>query len=233
MKSFRHLDTLTAAFVAVLLISNIASTKIVDFGSIGLGTWSFQLAFDAGTLLFPLAYIFGDVLTEVYGYARTRRVIWLGFGAAALLASVLALVSWLPPASDWATNQTAFEAILGQTPRIVAASLLAYLCGEFTNSYILAKLKIWTAGRRLWARTIGSTIIGEGLDTVIFCLVAFYGVLPNSLLITVIISNYIFKVGVEVLATPVTYAVVKYLKRSENEDHYDRETNFNPLGFQA
>ncbi len=219
MRSYRHLDTITAIFVAVLLISNIASTKIVAFG---------PFSFDGGTLLFPLAYIFGDVLTEVYGYARSRRVIWLGFLAAALLAGVLSIVNALPAASDW-TGQAAFETILGQTPRIVAASLLAYFAGEFTNSFVLAKLKIFTSGKYLWIRTIGSTLIGEGLDTAIFCLVAFAGVFSNELLLVVIISNYIFKVGVEVLATPLTYAVVAWLKRAENEDYYDRKTNFNPF----
>ncbi|MFA6458365.1 MAG: queuosine precursor transporter [Patescibacteria group bacterium] len=219
MRSYRHLDTITAIFVAVLLISNIASTKIVAFG---------PFSFDGGTLLFPLAYIFGDILTEVYGYARSRRVIWLGFLAAALLAGVLSIVNYLPAAADW-TGQAAFATILGQTPRIVAASLLAYFAGEFTNSFVLAKLKIFTAGKYLWMRTIGSTLIGEGLDTAIFCLVAFAGVFSNELLLAVIISNYIFKVGVEVLATPLTYAVVAWLKRAENEDYYDRKTNFNPF----
>jgi uncharacterized integral membrane protein (TIGR00697 family) len=230
MKSYRHLDLITALFVAVLIISNLASTKIVSFGSLGFGDWSFPLAFDAGTLLFPLAYIFGDVLTEVYGYARSRRVIWLGFISAILLTGMLTLVTWLPPATEW-TNQIAFTSILGQMPRIVAASLIAYLIGEFTNSYILAKLKIWTDGKKLWLRTIGSTLVGEGLDTTIFCLIAFYG--STELLITIIISNYVFKVGIEVLATPFTYAAVAYLKKAEEVDHYDRTTNFNPLKLEA
>jgi len=219
MKTYRHLDTITALFVAVLLISNVASTKIVDFGI---------FSFDGGTLLFPLAYIFGDILTEVYGYARSRRVIWLGFVGSALMAATLALVNYLPAATDW-PYQEAFQAILGQTVRIVAASLAAYFAGEFANSYILAKLKIAMQGKHLWMRTIGSTLIGEGLDTVIFCLIAFYGVFDNHLLLVIILSNYVFKVGVEVLFTPFTYGIVGFLKRAESEDYYDKKTNFNPF----
>lgn len=219
MKTYRHLDTITALFVAVLLISNVASTKIVDFGI---------FSFDGGTLLFPLAYIFGDILTEVYGYARSRRVIWLGFMGSAMLAATLALVNYLPAAADW-PYQEAFATILGQTVRIVIASLAAYFAGEFANSYILAKLKIATKGKYLWLRTIGSTLIGEGLDTIIFCLIAFYGAFENQLLITIILSNYVFKVGVEVLFTPLTYGIVGFLKRAEQEDFYDKKTNFNPF----
>lgn len=218
-RTYRYLDFITAAFVAVLLISNVASTKIVAFG---------PLSFDGGTLLFPLAYIFGDVLTEVYGYARSRRVIWTGFFWLVMAALVFAIVDWLPPAGDW-PNQDAFSAILGQTPRIVAASLMAYFAGEFANSFVLAKMKIATEGRWLWTRTIGSTLVGEGIDTVVFVLVAFYGVLPNELLWAVLVSNYIFKVGVEVLFTPVTYRVVAFLKRAEREDYYDVDTDFNPF----
>lgn len=218
-RSFRYLDFITAAFVAVLLVSNVASTKIVAVG---------PFSFDGGTLLFPLAYIFGDILTEVYGYARSRRVIWIGFFWLLAAAVVFAIVDWLPPAADW-PNQDAFNAILGQTPRIVAASLLAYFAGEFANSFVLAKMKVATEGRWLWMRTIGSTLVGEGIDTVVFVLVAFYGVLPNALLWAVLVSNYIFKVGVEVLFTPVTYRVVAFLKRAEHEDYYDVDTDFNPF----
>lgn len=218
-RSFRYLDFITAAFVAVLLVSNVASTKIVAFG---------PFSFDGGTLLFPLAYIFGDILTEVYGYARSRRVIWIGFFWLLAAAVVFAIVDWLPPAADW-PNQDAFNAILGQTPRIVAASLLAYFAGEFANSFVLAKMKVATEGRWLWTRTIGSTLVGEGIDTVVFVLVAFYGVLPNALLWAVLVSNYIFKVGVEVLFTPVTYRVVAFLKRAEHENYYDVDTDFNPF----
>ncbi|MBI5456924.1 queuosine precursor transporter [Candidatus Kaiserbacteria bacterium] len=218
-RSFKHLGTISVFFVSVLLISNIASTKIVDFG------W---FTFDGGTLLFPLSYIFADILTEVYGFRRSRKVIWLGFFSALVMSLVLIIVGKLPPAADWG-NQEAYNAILGLTPRIVIGSLLAYFCGEFVNSFVLAKMKVWTAGKRLWMRTIGSTVVGEGVDTAIFVLVAFWGVLPAPLLITVIVSNYIFKTGVEVLFTPITYAIVKYLKKTENEDYYDRGTNFNPF----
>ncbi|MCW5853515.1 MAG: queuosine precursor transporter [Anaerolineae bacterium] len=222
-RTYRYIDLVMAAFVAVLLISNIASTKIVALG---------PLSFDGGTLLFPLAYIFGDVLTEVYGYRRSRRVIWTGFFWLVVTALVLAIVDWLPSAGDW-SGQEAFHAILGQTPRIVAASLLAYFAGEFSNSFVLAKMKLATQGRWLWTRTIGSTLVGEGVDTVVFVLVAFLGVLPTELVWAVLISNYIFKVGVEVVFTPVTYAVVAFLKRAEHEDYYDRDTNFNPFALSS
>ena len=222
-RTYRYLDFITAAFVAVLLISNVASTKIVSLG---------PLSFDGGTLLFPLAYIFGDILTEVYGYARSRRVIWTGFFWLVAAAVVFAVVDWLPPAADW-PNQDAFSASLGQTPRIVAASLLAYFAGEFANSFVLAKMKVATEGRWLWTRTIGSTLVGEGIDTVVFVVVAFYGVLPNELLWAVLVSNYVFKVGVEVVFTPVTYRVVAFLKRAEREDYYDVDTNFNPFAVGA
>jgi len=219
-KNYKYLGDLSVFFVSVLLISNIASTKIVDLG------W---FVFDGGTLLFPLSYIFGDILTEVYGYKRSKRVIWLGFFSALIMSLVFILVGSLPPAVGW-ENQSSYELILGQAPRIVMASLLAYLCGSFSNSFILAKMKILFKGKKLWARTIGSTIVGELIDSSIFILVAFLGVLPNSLLITLIISNYIFKTAVEILFTPITYKVVKFLKKNENEDFYDEKTNFNPFG---
>lgn len=218
-KSFRHLDTITALFVTVLLISNVASTKIVAFG---------PLTFDGGTILFPLSYIFGDILTEVYGYARSRKVIWLGFFAALLMSVTFIVVGALPPAPDW-TYQTAYEQILGLTPRIVVASLIAYFAGEFANSFTLAKLKLVTRGRYLWTRTIGSTLIGQVIDTALFILIAFTGVVPNALLLTLIISNYLFKCGVEVLFTPMTYWITGWLKQQEREDYYDTHTNFNPF----
>lgn len=218
-RTYKYLGMLSVFFVAVLLISNIASTKIVEIG------W---LTFDGGTLLFPLSYIFADILTEVYGFARARRVIWLGFICALVMSAVLYIVGMLPAAADWG-NQAAYDAILGQAPRIVMASLIAYLCGEFINSFILAKMKIWTEGKRLWMRTIGSTVVGEFVDSTLFILIAFAGVLPNSLLLTLIISNYIFKTVIEILFTPATYAATNYLKRAEGEDHYDRDTNFNPF----
>lgn len=218
-KNYKYLGAISVFFVSVLLISNVASTKIVDF------KW---FTFDGGTLLFPLSYIFGDILTEVYGYKRSRGVIWLGFFMALLMSVIFIIVGKLPAASGW-DNQAAYDAILGLTPRIVVASLIAYFFGEFSNSYVLAKMKIWTKGKWLWTRTIGSTIVGELVDSTLFILIAFSGILPNSLLITLIISNYIFKTGVEVLFTPVTYKVVKFLKQKEGEDYYDVGTNFNPF----
>jgi uncharacterized integral membrane protein (TIGR00697 family) len=217
---YKHLDTISGLFVAVLLISNIASAKILDFG------W---FTFDGGTLLFPLSYIFGDILTEVYGYARSRKVIWLGFAGAALMSATLAIVGSLPPAQGW-HHQEAFDAVLGTTPRIVCASLCGYWIGEFTNSYVLAKLKIATKGRWLWTRTIGSTLAGEAFDTVVFAVVAFAGILETQLLVKLIVSNYIFKCGIEIILTPVTYKVVMVLKRVENVDWYDHSTDFNPFG---
>lgn len=219
-KNYKYLSTISVFFVSVLLISNIASTKIVDFG------W---FTFDGGTLLFPLSYIFGDILTEVYGYKKSRQVIWLGFFSALLMSLVFVVVGLLPAASDWG-NQAAYDTILGATPRIIVASLLAFLSGEFSNSFILAKMKIWTKGKMLWARTIGSTIVGELVDSTLFILIAFAGILPGSLLLTLIISNYIFKTLVEILFTPITYAVITFLKKEESEDYYDTNTNFNPFG---
>ncbi len=222
-KAFKHLDTITALFVTVLLISNVASTKIVAFG---------PLTFDGGTILFPLSYIFGDILTEVYGYSRSRKVIWLGFIAALLMSVTFIVVGALPPAADW-PNQEAYDRILGLTPRIVIASLIAYFAGEFSNSFTLANLKIVTNGRQLWLRTIGSTLIGQVVDTTLFILIAFAGVegFSRSLLWTLIVSNYLFKCGVEILFTPVTYWITGWLKQQEHEDYYDRETNFNPFRF--
>lgn len=216
---YRYFDLIMAAFVAVLLISNIASSKILDLG---------PFTFDGGTLLFPISYLFGDILTEVYGYRRGRRVIWVGFGSAALMAGVLALVGALPPAEGW-DNQTAYQTILGATPRIVAGSLIAYFCGEFSNSFTLAKMKVLTQGRWLWTRTIGSTLVGEGVDTLLFVTIAFAGALPWGLFWSVALSNYVFKVGLEALMTPATYRIVAFLKRAENEDVYDIDTNFNPF----
>jgi len=218
-KSFKYLGPISVFFVSVLLISNVASTKIVDFG------W---FTFDGGTLLFPLSYIFGDILTEVYGYKRARPVIWMGFLCALVMSLVFIAVGKLPAAADWPYQQ-AYDQILGLTPRIVAASLIAYFCGEFSNSFVLAKIKILTQGRWLWMRTIGSTVIGEAVDSALFILIAFYGILPGSLLFTLIVSNYIFKTGVETLFTPLTYKAVGFLKKHEGEDYFDYHTNFNPF----
>jgi uncharacterized integral membrane protein (TIGR00697 family) len=218
-QGYRYFDLIMALFVAVLLISNVASSKIVDVG---------PFTFDGGTLLFPISYIFGDILTEVYGYRRSRRVIWAGFACAGLMAGVFALVGALPPAQGW-EYQEAYEAILGTTPRIVLGSLIAYFAGEFSNSYTLAKMKIWTQGRWLWTRTIGSTLVGEGVDTVLFVSIAFAGTMPWSLFWSIVVSNYVFKVGLEAVMTPVTYQITSFLKRTENEDVYDVDTDFNPF----
>ena len=218
---FKYFDVIMALFVAILLISNLASTKIANL-------WLFT--FDGGTILFPLSYIFGDILTEVYGYQRSRKVIWTCFGAALLMSLVLWVVQLLPPAQGW-ENQQAYETLLGFVPRIVLASLTAYFVGEFSNAYLMSKLKIRTKGKYLWMRTIGSTLVGEGIDTVIFCFIAFYGSMSNSLLISVIVSNYIFKTGIEVLFTPLTYAAVGFLKRKEQVDIFDEGISYNPFRF--
>jgi len=224
-RTYLYLDVITAFFVAVLLISNTVSVKPVRL-------WLFT--YDGGTILFPLSYIFGDILTEVYGYARSRRVIWLGFGAAALMAAVYLLVGRLPAAADWPFNKD-YQNILGLTPRIVVASLLAYFSGEFSNSFVLARMKILTRGRWLWSRTIGSTLVGEMVDTLLFVAIAFLGApgYPTRLLGAIVISNYVFKVGIEVLFTPATYAIVRFLKRREHEDHYDYQTDFSPFKLSA
>lgn len=218
-RNYRYLGTIGTLFTAVLLISNIVSTKIVDF------KW---FAFDGGTLLFPLSYVFGDILTEVYGFKAARRVIWLGFFCSLLMSLMIMLVGALPPGIGW-ENQSAYDAILGLTPRLVAASLIAYAAGEFSNSVILAKMKVLTHGRWLWTRTIGSTVVGELVDSGLFVCIAFWGLLPNDVVLSLIVSNYVFKLFFEVVLTPVTYAVVGALKRSEHEDYYDTKTVFNPF----
>lgn len=215
----KYLDLITAAFAVVLVLSNITSTKILSLG------W---FSFDGGTILFPLAYIFGDILTEVYGYARARRVIWIGFAMNLLMVLTFWAVQKLPPAMDWG-NQAAFEAILGVVPRIVLGSLCAYLVGEFLNSYVLAKIKVKMQGKLLWLRAIGSTAVGQFFDTTVFLLIAFAGVLPWNLIWIIWVSNYVFKILVEVIFLPVTYHVVGWLKKKEEVDYYDKDTNFNPL----
>lgn len=218
-RQFKYLDIITVFFVAFLLISNVVASKILMLG---------PLAIDGGGLLFPLTYIFGDILTEVYGYKRTRKAIWLGLSANLLMASMFMLVGILPPAADW-PNQDAYMAILGQSSRIVLASVTAYAIGEFINSFILAKMKIWTKGKLLWSRTIGSTIVGEAFDTTVFMVIAFWGVLPTDLFILVGLSGYLLKVAIEILFTPFTYLIINFLKKKENEDYYDTKTNFNPF----
>jgi uncharacterized integral membrane protein (TIGR00697 family) len=226
-RQYKYFEFVMAAFVAVYLCSNlIGPAKAAQLNLPLLG----PVTFGAGVLFFPISYIFGDILTEVYGYARARRVIWAGFGAM-LFASIMAwVVVHLPPAPEW-QNQAAYEIAFGSTWRIVAASLIAFFCGEFVNSYILAKMKIWTAGKHLWTRTIGSTIFGEGVDSLIFYPIAFYnsGLIPNELLPKIMLAQFLAKVSVEILFTPLTYKIVAWLKRAEHEDYYDRDTNFTPF----
>jgi len=217
--SNKYFDVLVALFVTVLIVSNIASTKILTL-------WKFT--FDGGTILFPLSYIFGDILTEVYGFQKSRRVIWLGFFSAVFMSLVFFIVQVLPPAVDW-SYQESWEQILGFVPRIVLASLMAYFAGEFSNSIILSRLKIFTRGKYLWTRTISSTLVGQAIDTLIFCIIAFYGTMPNELLIVVIVSNYIFKCGVEILFTPFTYIITGFLKKREKIDVFDHGVKYNPF----
>ena len=229
---YRYYDWVMALFVTVLIVSNIASSaKIVDWG---VSLFGLPLAFDAGTLLFPVSYIFGDVLTEVYGFRRSRRVIWTGFAMLVLTAGVLWLVRIMPGETEWQgyAGDNAYQAILGgmSSGGIVIASLAAYLAGEFSNSVVLARMKVLTRGRFLWMRTIGSTLVGQGVDTLIFVLVAtLLGVFPWVLLGTLLLTNYVFKVGIEALMTPVTYRIISALKRAENEDYYDTHTRFTPF----
>jgi queuosine precursor transporter len=219
-RTYKYYDLLMAGFVTVLLCSDIIGVqKVCTIGGISFG---------AGILFFPLSYAFGDVLTEVYGYARSRKVIWTGFGALIFAAFMSWVIVRLPAEQTW-RGQEAYEAIFGQTPRIIFASLTAFWAGEFANSFVLAKLKILTNGKWLWTRTIGSTVAGEGVDSLIFYPLAFAGVWTTHNLVAVLISNYCFKVLWEVLATPLTYKIVGFLKKAESEDYYDRNTNFNPF----
>ena len=224
-RNFKYYDYILGLFVAVLLISNIVSVKAVR---IALPCLNWAFSFDGGTLLFPFSYIFADILTEVYGYERSRRVIWSGFTGLGLMAGLIWLVGVIPPDPMW-EQQKAYEAVLLTAPRIALASIIAYFVGEFTNSYILSRLKIITRGRWLWMRTIGSTLAGELIDSGIFVYLAFWGIWDQSLIFTVFISNYIFKTLYEIAATPLTYAATGWLKRVEQEDHYDYNANYNPF----
>ena len=224
---YRYYDLVMAAFVAVLLCSNLvgpAKIAQLEFPIIG------AITFGAGVMFFPISYVFGDILTEVYGYSRARKVIWAGFGALAFASVMSAVIVALPPAPQW-QNQGAYEIAFGSTWRIALASLVAFWCGEFVNSFVLAKMKIATGGRWLWTRTIGSTIVGEGVDSALFYPLAFYnsGLIPNELLPAVMLTQFVAKVAVEVLFTPLTYRIVAALKRAEREDYYDRKTDFNPF----
>ena len=228
----RYFDLILAIFVTVLIVSNIASSaKIVDLGFNLLGI---PLAFDAGTILFPVSYIFGDILTEVYGYRRSRRVIWTGFFCLGLSSLVLWIVSILPGEATWQqyAGDAAYAAILGgmSTGGIVLGSLAGYWSGEFSNSFTLARMKVLTRGRWLWARTIGSTLVGELVDSLVFVLIACaFGIFPWSLFVTLVLTNYLFKCAVEALMTPLSYLVVNTLKRREGVDVYDTHTDFNPF----
>jgi uncharacterized integral membrane protein (TIGR00697 family) len=230
-RDFRYYDFVMAAFVTVLVCSNlIGPAKIAQLDLPLIGT----VTFGAGVLFFPISYVFGDVLTEVYGYARARRVIWSGFGALAFASLMASVVVALPPAPFW-QHQPAYEIAFGSTWRIVGASMIAYFCGEFVNSFVLAKMKIATGGRWLWMRTIGSTIFGEAVDSALFYPLAFYdsGIIPNDKLPIVMLAQFITKVLVEVVFTPVTYRIVGALKKAEQEDYYDVQTNFSPFTLKA
>ena len=229
VRQYRYFDLIMVAFVAVLLISNIIVVKVwqlgpIRIGPLTLGPW----ITDGATFLFPISYIFGDILTEVYGYARSRRVIWAGFVAIGAASAIYTAVGLLPAAADW-PYQDAYATILGQVPRFAVAGLIAFWAGEFCNSFALARLKILTQGRQLWVRTIGSTIVGQAVDTSIFAVIGFWGILPPGGIWDLIRFGFVFKVSYEALATPVTYAVVAFLKRAEQEDYYDVGTDFNPF----
>ncbi|MBT5572123.1 MAG: queuosine precursor transporter [Alphaproteobacteria bacterium] len=210
---------IAVVFVTCLLVSNITAVKLID-------VWGYVIP--GAIVIFPISYIIGDVLTEVYGFAKARTVIWIGFGANLFAVATFMLVGVLPAAGFW-EHGDAYATILGATPRILAASFAAYLIGEFANSYILARLKVAMAGRHLWVRTLGSSVVGQTLDSCVFVTIAFFGIFPNEVLITLILTQIVFKLGYEVLATPITYAVVGWLKKSEGVDHFDNATSFNPF----
>jgi uncharacterized integral membrane protein (TIGR00697 family) len=223
---YRYYDLVMAAFVTVLICANvIGAAKRCQIGG---------FTFSAGVLFFPISYIFGDVLTEVYGYSRARKVVWAGFGALAFASFMSWAILQFPPAPDW-PHQAAYETVFGGTPRIVLASLIAYFSGEFCNSYVLAKMKLVTGGRLLWTRTIGSTIVGEAVDSLIFYPLAFLGApgWTTGQMLAVLMGNYLLKVGWEVVMTPFTYRMVNFLKRAEGEDYFDRDTDFTPFSLET
>jgi uncharacterized integral membrane protein (TIGR00697 family) len=221
MQRFRYLDSLITASVVVLLVANLMSQKICRIGPMRLS---------AAVLLFPITYIFGDIFTEVYGYAASRRAIWLGFFGTALLWAAARFALWLPSDPNW-KNQQAFVTVFDFLPRMLAASLVAFFAGDFANSYTMARMKLATNGRFLWTRTVGSTVVGQGVDTLVFILLTFVGTLPANVIVRIILTNYFFKVAYEVVATPLTYAVVGWLKKAEGVDTFDRHTDFNPFHF--
>ncbi|MFK7841637.1 MAG: queuosine precursor transporter [Sphingorhabdus sp.] len=223
-RRFRHYDFVMAAFVTVLLLSNVIGAAKPTFITISGEQW----IYGAGILFFPLGYVIGDILTEVYGYARARRVIWAGFAALLFMAFMSWVVVSLPPADGW-EGQEAYESVFGQVPRIVGASIVAFWAGEFVNSYVMARMKVWTQGKALWSRTIGSTFVGQGVDSLIFYPLAFLGVWETSAVVTVMVTNWLLKVLWEALLTPVTYIAVGWLKQREGVDVYDEDTNFTPF----
>ncbi len=221
MRRFRYLDVLTTAFVVILLIYNLLAQKLCRIGPITIS---------ASMLVFPITYIFGDVFTEIYGYAASRRAIWMGFFGTALLWVAAALALKLPPDPRW-HNQAAFTVVFNFLPRMLISSLVSFFTGEFANSYVMARLKVQTNGRWLWTRTVGSTIVGQAVDTVLFMYLTFGGVYPNSLILNLILVNYFAKVAYEVIATPLTYLVIHRLKSAEGADAFDAHTDFNPFKF--
>jgi queuosine precursor transporter len=221
MQRFRYLDALTTAFVVILLVSNLLAQKVIRIG---------PFSTSGAMVLFPITYIFGDVFTEIYGYTASRRAIWLGFFGTALLYAVSALVIALPADPEW-HNQAAFVTVFGFLPRILVASLIAFWAGEFANSYTMAKLKLITKGRMLWTRTVGSTVVGQAVDTTLVIVITFAGTFSPHKLLTIILTGYLLKVAYEVLATPLTYLVISWLKRAEHVDTFDTHTNFNPFRF--
>lgn len=225
-RQYRYYDFIMAAYVCIVLCANlIGAAKMSTLNLPFIGTVTYM----SGVLFFPISYLFGDVLTEVYGYARDRRVVWAGFAALGFASVMATVIVALPVAPGGAQQQGALEMIFGNTPRIALGSIIAFLCGSFVNSYVVAKMKLWTSGRWLWTRIIGSTLCGELVDSALFYGIAFYGLWPNDRLIEVTIVQYFAKSGWEIIATPLTYRVVAFLKRAENEDYYDRDTNFTPF----
>jgi uncharacterized integral membrane protein (TIGR00697 family) len=230
MRQYKYYEFVLVAFVAVLLCSNlIGPAKIAELNLPLVGT----VTFAAGVLFFPISYIFSDILTEVYGYGRDRRAVWAGFGALAFASFMAYTVVNLPAASFWVDKQSAVESVFGNTWRIVLASLIAFWSGSFINSFVLAKMKIWTHGKWLWTRTIGSTVVGEFIDSALFYTIAFWGIMTTDQIITVALTQYVLKTSWEILATPLTYWIVARLKRAENEDFYDRNTNFTPFSLKV
>jgi queuosine precursor transporter len=222
VSSRRWLAPITATFCAVLVISNVSAIKPLSIPGLPF------VLMDGGNLLFPISYIFGDILVEVYGYAQSRRIIWLGFVLNIFAAATFSLVALLPPAPGW-EMQDAFASILLQTPRVVLGSVVAFWCGSFLNAWVMARMKVLTQGRHLWMRTIASTVAGEGIDSLLFTAIAFGGVWPRTLVFQVIFWNFVLKTGYEILATPLTYVVVHRLKRAERSDPFDDQTDFSPF----